>query len=425
MDKNFVKSLLVYGGSVGISRALPILMLPLYLTSLGSEVYGRVEVIFALFTFMLIFGLLQLETALQRMFFTAEDRISLFSSLLIVTTIFSVCVVVIVVAFSGSISFFLFNNEFERGSIIVSSIAVVFCNISTICMVYFRYVEKHTIFALLTLGQVIITTLVSYVFLVIMQFGSIGYFLGILSGWLFVAACSVYILNGDLKCSLNLDYIKQAFKFAIPQFPARLASFFIQFGNRFFILYILGAQAVTLMSLALKFSVFFQLFMLAFAMVWNPYLYRHENDESLNDKINSIFKALLFVLSLLHVATILLSETIVLRFFGDEYYEVANYVILAIIPTQLLIIKEVVESGIKLSNKTKYISHSYFLSAIITTVFMLVSNSIQGVLLSTIIGTLILVLITWYFSEKNNLIRYSKVSFLFYAFIITSSMYVI
>jgi len=422
MDKVFLKSFLVYGGSAGISRVLPILMLPLYLTSLGSDAYGKVEVVFASFTFLLIFGLLQLETALQRMYFKVENRANLFYSLLIVTTVLSICISIITSSLSSTISSLLFENESESKAIAIASISMVFANIATICMVFLRYEDKPKEFAIMTVGQVIITALTTYFSIVTLQYGSVGYFYGLLSGWFFVAISSLYIITTDMRFSWNSRYIKESFEFSIPQLPARLASFFVQFGNRFVVLYILGTQAVALMSLSLKFAAFFQLLMLAFSMAWNPFLYKNENIDGLEKKVNSLFNALLITLSIMHVITILLAEVIVKVFFENEYYEASQYVGLAIIPVQLLIIKEVVESGVRLANKTKYISYSYFFSVSATAICMYFSTTIEQVLISTIIGTLILVLCSWYCSEKSYRIRYSKVGFVLYFLFIVSTL---
>lgn len=422
MDKGFIKSFLIYGGSVGVSRILPILMLPLYLTSLGADAYGKVEVIFAFFTFLLIFGLMQLETSLQRMYFKVENRASLFSSLLIIITALSIFAAIPTSYFSGGISYFLFESESESKAIIVTSMTVVFANISTVCMVYLRYKNKPIQFILLILGQVLITASTTCFFLISLQYGSVGYFYGLFCGWFFVAISSLYIIFTDIKFGWNISYVKESFDFAVPQLPARFASFFVQFGNRFVVLYILGTQAVALMSLSLKFAAFFQLLMLAFSMAWNPFLYKNESEVDLEEKVNSLFKPLLATLAAIHVITILFAGAIVEMFFDKEYQGAAQYVVLAIIPVQLLIIKEVVESGVRLANKTKYISYSYFFSVSITAILMFFSTTIEHVLISTIVGTLVLVLISWYYSEKYYRIRYSKFSFAIYVMIIVGTL---
>jgi len=422
MDKHFFNSFLVYGGSVGLSRILPILMLPLYLTNLGTDAYGKVEVIFAFFTFLLIFGLLQLETALQRMYFKVENKAELFYSILVITTLFSICIAMITSYLSGDISILLFKSETESRTIVIAAVSVIFANISTVCMVYLRYKDKPAEFVILTLGQVAITALTTYISLVTFHYGTVGYFYGLLAGWLFVAICSLYLITNNMKFSWNISHIKESLEFAAPQIPARLASFFVQFGNRFFVLYIIGTQAVALMSLSIKFAALFQLLMIAFSLAWNPFLYRNEGKLGLEKKVNNLFRALLAALSVLHFITILLAELIIVSFFDKEYHAASQYVILGIIPVQLLIIKEVVESGIKLANKTKYISYAYFISVSIAATLMLFSKTIEQVLLSTILGTLSLVLLSWYFSEKVHKIRYSRVGFSLYITVVLISL---
>ncbi|MCO4799721.1 MAG: lipopolysaccharide biosynthesis protein [Colwelliaceae bacterium] len=422
MDKDFLKTFLVYGGSAGVSRILPIVMLPLYLSSLGADVYGKVEVVFAFFTLLLIFGLLQLETALQRLYFKAENRANLFYSLLIVTTVLSIFVAIVASFFSGEISFLLFESESESKAIVVASMTVIFANIATFCMVFLRYKDKPKEFIFLTIGQVTITALTTYLSVVTFQCGSVGYFYGLLTGWFFIASYSLYIITAKIKFSWNSHYVKEALSFSTPQLPARFASFFVQFGNRFVVLYILGTQAVALMSLSLKFAAFFQLLLLAFSMAWNPFLYKNEGENELEKKVNRLFQVLLITLAIMHVVTVLLAELIVNMFFDNEYYGASQYVVLAIIPVQLLIIKEVVESGVKLANKTKYISYSYFYSVLVTAAVMCFSTTVEQVLISTVIGSLVLVVCSWYYSEKFFYIRYSKVSFVLYLFIIASSI---
>ncbi|NOE51408.1 oligosaccharide flippase family protein, partial [Vibrio cholerae] len=67
MIKNkLVQNILIYGGVTGLSRMLPILLLPFYLSALSIEEFGRIEVLVALYNIIIIFGSMQLETAVQR-----------------------------------------------------------------------------------------------------------------------------------------------------------------------------------------------------------------------------------------------------------------------------------------------------------------------------------------------------------------------
>ena len=414
MDKKFLTSFLVYGGTTGFARILPITMLPIYLSSLGSTDYGVVEVVFAIFNCLLIFGLLQLETSLQRLYYKVDNQADLFSTIILITFLASILIVVIAYFLSGIISDVFFNTVKESGTVELAALCVVFANIATICMIVLRYMDKAILFTFLSLGQAFLTAIFSYYFIVKLNMGPTGYFGGLLSGWVFLAFTSFLIVFKKLGLNFRLEYIGQALSFSMPQFPARLASFFVQYANRFFVLSILGVQAVALMSLSLKFSALFQLLMLAFSMAWNPFLYKNESNIDLNHQVNKIFKCLLIVLIFIHSIMLFFSDYIITNFFSDEFSEAGKYVVLAIIPFQLLVIKEVVESGVKLANKTKYISISYFISAIFSGFLMLFSSSIMEILLSSVFGNLLLVLLLWYFSIKNYHLTYSRVWFFGY-----------
>ncbi len=64
---------------------LPILLLPFYLSAMPIEDYGRIEVLVALFNFIIILGSLQLETAIQRYMYKVEDKLNYTYTILIAT----------------------------------------------------------------------------------------------------------------------------------------------------------------------------------------------------------------------------------------------------------------------------------------------------------------------------------------------------
>lgn len=414
MDSTFFKSLIIYGGSAGLSRILPILMLPIYVKTLGTSSYGEVEVIFSLFNFLLILGMFQFETALQRRYYLVSDNSVGFYSLFIIVSLISIIVAVLSTALSNNISLLLFDSQEQAETISTASFTIVFANISTLCLIFFRYNKQAKIFAFLNIGQVMITAALTYVFVVNCQYGKLGYFYGIFSGWLFVALLGMFLIGKQLKLRWEMKEIYESFLFSYPQFPARIASFFFQFGNRFVVLYILGATSVAIMSISLKFAAIFQLIMLALSMAWNPFLYSNENNSDLNNNVNRIFKYLLAFLLIMHVLTLYIAEPLINNFFSDDLYMSIKYVGLAIIPIQLLIVKDIVESGIRLANKTKLISYAYFISTVVTVAFMLLSKSVEEVLLSTILGTLVLVVASWFYSEKVYSLKYNRKYFVIY-----------
>ncbi len=419
-SNNLFKNILMYGCVTGASRMLPILLLPFYLSAIPVEDYGRIEVLVALFNFIIILGSIQLETAIQRYMFKVQDKLNYAYALLIVIFSLSILVFFVVFFFSSKISILLFGSGVESNNIIIIALTCVFFNLSSILLIYFRYSEQEKLFYIVTLSQVLVTALITYGLVVIEQLGNFGYVIGMLSGWSVVVFCSVILIlckKKDLS-ELRPDFsiIKQSIDFALPQIPARIGSFFIQFGNRFIVLYYFGTKTVALLGLSVKFAAPFQLLYIAFAMAWNPYLYKNEESRDLQKKINNILIFLLLFIIISSVSIHYIGGWVIDAYFHSGYEDVKGLIFLAVLPSGLLIIKDILETGVKFSGKTKYISYSYFLSVLTTVVLMVFSRNIQDILISSVFGTIILLLSTFYFSEKEYHIRYSRV-ILFFLFL--------
>ncbi|EJX9125223.1 lipopolysaccharide biosynthesis protein [Vibrio cholerae] len=412
MIKNkLIGNILVYGVVTGLSRMLPILLLPFYLSALSIEEFGRIEVLIALYNLIIIFGSMQLETAVQRYMYKVEDKAKYTLALSIVVFLLSMLSFCIVAISSKKISYFLFGSDIEYVNITVISICSLLFNVSTILLIYFRYSEQEKIFSLITLSQVVVTSVVTYALVVVEPLGNLGYVLGMTSGWLTVIALSsllIYLQNKSI--SPDFSIIWQSLNFSWPQLPARFGSFFVQFGNRFIALSYFGAQTVAILGLATKFAAFFQLIYIAFNMAWNPYLYKNEKNDNLENEINKTLRIVLVLIVFFSIIIHQLGGWIVDMFFVAEYHEVKNIIILAILPSGLLIFKEILETGIKLSGKTKYISYSYFISVLFTIGFMIIANDFHDLLIASLLGVIALIICTWYFSEKTYHIKYSRIS---------------
>ncbi|OVZ81221.1 polysaccharide biosynthesis family protein [Yersinia kristensenii] len=416
-NNNLFKSILIYGCITGASRMLPILLLPFYLSAIPIEDYGRIEVLVALFNFIIIFGSIQLETAVQRYMYKVKNKLNYAYALLMVIFLLSIIVFFIIFIFSNQISIVLFGSGIESINITIIALSCLFFNLSSIFLIYFRYSEQEGVFYIITLSQVFVTALITYILVVIEKLGNFGYVMGIFSGWLMVFFLGTVLIlwktKGGRELHADFSFLKQSIDFSLPQIPARIGSFFIQFGNRFIVLYYFGPKVVALLGLSVKFAAPFQLLYIAFTMAWNPYLYKNENSNDLEGKINKILKLLLLFIVVSSIAIHYIGCWIIDVYFHNGYEGVKALIFLAILPSGLLIVKDILETGVKLSGKTKYISYSYFLSIVITIILMIFSKNIQDILMSSLVGTIVLLLSTFIFSEREYHIKYSRSVFFF------------
>ncbi len=405
-NNTLIRGVLIYGGVTGLSRMLPIILLPLYLSVLTQDEFGRVEILVALYNFIIIIGCLQLETAIQRFMYKVESKeVFVYTSSFIIFC-FSSLAMVVVSLFNKEMSTILFDSEVEGFNILIISITSALFNVATIFLLYFRYVDKEYTYCVLSITQVVITSITTYVLVVVEEMGNLGYVIGMMSGWLTIIPISLLIIRRKAPFSIDFKLLEGCFSYSLPQLPARFCSFFVQFGNRFIVLMYFGTSSVALLALATKFSAFYQLLHIAFTMAWNPFLYKNEDDEKLNETINKVIIFLVSTIVITSIAIHVLGSEIIDYFFIESYGDVKGLIILAILPAGLMIVKEVLESGVKLSGKTKYVSYSYFISAIVTAFLMFISDDVKYVLISSIIGGLTLLLLTYIYSMRTHKIRY-------------------
>lgn len=426
MGRSFLNSLVFYGGSAGIARILPLLVLPVFLSKLGAEEFGRIEVVFAFFNLAIIFGLAQLESSFQRFFYSTESLSNLYSTVTLMIACLSSVATIIIIPLSPWVSSLLFGSIDESKAIILCATTIIFANLSTINLIYLRFIDKKIIFAISNISQVIVSVLLCYVFIINHDMGSFGYFLGVFFGWIVCFIITSVYLSFKVKVDfrVKLENVKELFKFSLPQFPARIASFIFQYGNKFIVLAILGTHAVANLSLAAKFAAPFQFMMLALSMVWNPFLYKNEHDKDLNGKVNSLISYLIISIVIIHIIVVILANYLINNYFDPEFHESAYYVALAIIPFEMLAMKEIFESGIKLSKKTKYITYSYVTSSVIMIPLMLISTNMFYMLVASIVGTFGMIVSTWHYSTSNSSVVINKSAFSLYSlFILVNVIY--
>src|SRR5690606_29104952 len=72
-----------------------------------------------------------------------------------------------------------------------------------------------------------------------------------------------------------LPYLARSARYALPQFPARVGSILLSYGNRFFMVGYLTLASIGIYSLSLKLASIIQLVYSAFIMAWAPFMFEY------------------------------------------------------------------------------------------------------------------------------------------------------
>ncbi|EOC1281850.1 oligosaccharide flippase family protein, partial [Cronobacter turicensis] len=210
------------------------------------------------------------------------------------------------------------------------------------------------------------------------------------------------ILKNEFSVKNTQADFKKLIEFSLPQLPGRIASVMAQYGNRFILYAIFTQSTIGLFALANKISALMLVGVSAFCMVWYPLLY-NENNNAAIESTRKIFRLVLILLPVVDVVLFIITWLVFRFFIPQSYAESEHPTYIMIIAMSLLVIKEMVDAGIKLSEKTKYISYIYICNTVILFLLIIFGGSIwglTGVALAIFFSNILLTYTTWLVSER-------------------------
>lgn len=412
MIKRFLNEIIIFLLVSGISRLLPFLLTPVFTHYISPTEMGRLEIILSSYNILIVLGMCQIDTAVQRFYYERESISK--AAIFTVAKLSSIIALITIVA-SPLLMYFYFKNEMLIPDVMITAASIVFGNMFIINGLIVRYSKPIRYIAILNLTQTILFVVCAYYGVVVLHMGIRAYLLAMLISYILSSILSLIFIKDKISLKFSCVDTNKLWGFALPQLPARVASALSQYGNRFLLLWIFNQSIVGVFAIANKISSLMLVGLTAFCMVWYPMLYSKENRN--NIEIRKLFK-LVIVLLIPLIPVMLIITHVIFKFYVAEQYFEAEYVsYVLIVATSLLVIKEMVDSGIKLSGKVKFISYIYILNTIFLFVAMFLAGKewgIIGVSYAILISNVILIFMTWIVSEKCYAIGFSVNYFILY-----------
>lgn len=420
--KELLKSFFAYGLTSGLSKFVSLLLLPIYTRYFSPSDYGIIDIIQSIIYIIMIFGSIQLETSLQRYYYEVEheQRKREGSVIFIFVSCVSFILALLIAVFSSAISNIIFSTEIYSFEIMVAAIIIPLTNMSIISFIIIRYMKRPILFGIITISQVLFTALFTILFVVYFKLGILGVFYAQVIGFVIVNIIQLFYLRSFYILCWDNKILKKMLKFALPQFPARLVSTSNAYINRFFMIAFLSATSIGVYSVALKFASVMQLFLSAFIMAWWPFMYEEIKKKNHKIRFQKIFKYVCVLLVLLIFMISLFAKEVVQLFTTPEYYNASSLVGGLSLYYALFFIKEMVDLGPRIENKTIYITYTYLISAVVNICLLYVCVylfDLVGVVISLVLTNIIIVGFSWFFSSRLYPVAYSK-RFFFISFLI-------
>lgn len=415
--KDFFKAFLSFGLASGIEKLLGFIILPIYTRQFNKVEYGVIDMVTTVIGVATIFGLLQLETSLQRYYYeyTGIKRKLLITNIYIWIGIFSALIGTLIFCLASIISLKLFKTDQYAGLLRIAAIQLPLSNLSMLGLLLLRYNKDNIKFLTVIISKVVFSLFFVFLFVIYLKLG--------LQAVFYAQVCSLFITtlivtffvraNFLWKYSKRISY--KTFKYALPQMPAGIGSMVVGQANRFFMLGYLTLAAIGIYSVSIRIASTIQLVNTAFMLTWAPFM--HAQFKKQNNKVvfANVFPIIVAVTFLFVCVISLFSQEMVKLLVTKEFYNSYKYIGGLALFFSFNIIKEAIDIGPKIKEKTKFLSFTFFLSVIInlSSLFIFIRYfQIEGVVFSMIITNLFLIIISWIISNRLYYIPFSIAKFI-------------
>ena len=403
---DLLKSFLAFGLATSLEKLIAFLLLPLYTKVFSVVEYGYIDLIQVTFIIITAFSVLQFETSLQRYYYEYRGKIkvlfisTVFNSILL----FSICISILVIIFYPVLEHLLFKQQNLEQSFLLASIQIPFSNIIMLLLLITRFERKSLIFSIAILLKILLTLICTYLFIVFYSYGIEGVFAAQLISNILIAGFLLVKNVRYIKLAFSKRLFLKAFYYAYPQIPARLGSVLSGNINRYLMIGYLSVASVGIYSLALKVASVMQLAYTAFILAWNPFMFQQlrktDNQQNFANSLSLISCPVFFLVTLMA----LFSPEILQIVTSSEEYKEASFLIGGLsFYFSIFIFKEIVDIGPRFKERTIYISINYFFSLLVNIgLLLLLIKKLEekGVVLSMIATNIVLLVASWYFSNR-------------------------
>lgn len=387
-------------------------MVPVFSRHYSPEEYGSIDLIVTVTSFVAIFGMLQLETAISRYYFEVagvrrKQYISTgFWAILVVSLFLSLTILLL----SESIAIWVFDSKELASVIKLASINILALNLFGYLTVLLRFQNRPVLYSGVIFSQVASTVTFSIVLLYYLNFGLYAFFAGQLIGLI----VGILILVTKLR-KLLLPYISKSIltsfmSYSLPQVPAVAGNWANSYVNRFVMLGFLSVSDIGIYTVALKIASVFNVIDNAFRMAWEPFIWERIKKEGHRKLLQEISTAITYLVFSGALLLALFAEELLLILSTSAYDPAIPLIKILLFAFSFPLLVQVFGIGTSIAKKTIYNTIAFFMGLGFNVILMLAlvgDFGLVGVPISLMLGNMLIFILMWIFSEKLYFVGFS------------------
>jgi len=303
----------IYGIGGMLSRVLALFLLPLYTAYLGTDGFGKLELVAALTAVLVIVLQLGIGSAFFRFYFDSAEPAH---RLLVVRTCFWFTMGMATIGLAAG---WIFASQIAAWLDIPGDTWLVRAAFVSLwaqlnyqqMTALFRVEERSVSYVFASVANILITVAATVVLVVVYEYGATGAVVGNFTGTLVVWVALLAYRRDQLGFQLDRALLRQMNTFGMPLVPAALALWAINFIDRFVIQLLKGESEVGVYSLAVRAASVIVFLLVAFRLAWPAFAYSIEDDSVAKRTYAYVLTYLLFICAWISVALGVLAPWIV------------------------------------------------------------------------------------------------------------------
>lgn len=404
-NKKLVSTGSIYVITSITTQLINLFLIPIYTKNLATSQYGQYNIIIALQGLLAIFITFGVYSGFCRFFNEYEDKNRLKNTTLTFSIICGSIFIILGILISPFMASFIFQND-VNGSEYIKYI-VLSSTITSITAVYESYLSmqyKALQASLISISNMLIKTILSIYFIIILQKGVIGILVGQFLANLVIAIVLLVWDIRNIKFIIDKKELKQMLKFSLGLIPGNASALVLTLIDRYFIKGIINLSAVAIYSMAYKIGMLIEpVFINPFSRAFTPYKFKVYDYKDGKEKLKNVFKYFNFI-SWFCILGLSIFAKIFIRILSTPEY-VQGFKIIPIIAFSYYLygLGAFYCIGFQIANKTIIDSIILIFAAVINVLFnfiLIPKVGIYGAAISTVISYLFTNCMYYIFGRK-------------------------
>lgn len=383
----------IYTIGTVIGNVTSLVMLPINTRYLSPADYGSVELLSIVLDITLIVFGLRVDQGLFRYYHAYEEiekRNAVVSTVLFLTLLLNAVGALFIATFSPALAAHVLHDSTLWHYFAIYSLCLLAPALVNVPYSYARLIGRPGLFLTMSLVKLFMQVALNILFVVVFELRALGVIISTVTTQLLLGTIFTGMTLGNVGWRFDKEIAVRLIKFGVPIVLSGIASFYVVFGDRYFLNKYWGLAAVGLYSLATKFGfTFYTIVYEPFRKAWDGHKYEALKEASPIRIYQRTFSLITKALILGGLGICLFIEDFLRIFVGPEFqgaHAVVPIIIAAFVARPLI---DFCSFGLLLKEKTKYLSQGSFLAAAVMTIgyFTLIPKfGVHGAAFTTLAG---------------------------------------